>query len=117
MLQAGYVGALATATADTWATEVGVFSHQLPRLITTGRPVPAGTSGGVTLLGAGASATGALLLGLVFWLLQPCRKAYTALPLIAFISGILGILFDSLLGATIQAIYYCPTCDKETERQ
>jgi uncharacterized protein (TIGR00297 family) len=117
VLQAGYVGALATATADTWATEVGVLSRQQPRLVTTGRPVPTGTSGGITLLGTGASATGALLLGLVFWLLQRFRKSYAALPLIAFVSGMTGSLFDSLLGATVQAIYHCPTCDKETERQ
>ncbi len=117
ILQAGYVGALATATADTWATELGVFSPQQPRLLTTGEPVPVGTSGGVTTLGMGASAAGAFFLGLVFWLLQPCRRASSTLPLIAFISGLLGSLFDSLLGATVQAIYYCPACDKETERQ
>jgi uncharacterized membrane protein len=29
---------------------------------------------------------------------------------------LLGSLFDSFLGATVQAIYFCPTCDKETER-
>jgi uncharacterized protein (TIGR00297 family) len=117
ILQAGYVGALATATADTWATEVGVFSRQQPRLLTTGKPVPAGTSGGVTLLGTGASTAGAFFLGLVFWLLQRWRRAYTPLPLIALMSGLLGSLFDSLLGATVQAIYYCSACDKETERQ
>ncbi|HZU02387.1 MAG TPA: DUF92 domain-containing protein [Ktedonobacteraceae bacterium] len=117
ILRAGYIGALATATADTWATEVGVFSRQQPRLLTTGKPVPAGTSGGVTLLGTGASAAGAFFLGLVFWLLQRRCRAYTPLPLIAFMSGLLGSLSDSLLGATVQAIYYCSACDKETERQ
>jgi uncharacterized membrane protein len=28
-----------------------------------------------------------------------------------------GSMLDSLLGATVQAIYYCPACDKETERR
>jgi uncharacterized membrane protein len=28
-----------------------------------------------------------------------------------------GSLFDSLLGATVQAIYFCPKDQKETERQ
>ena len=32
------------------------------------------------------------------------------------LAGWLGALFDSLLGATVQSIYYCPTCQKETER-
>jgi len=30
--------------------------------------------------------------------------------------GLAGSLFDSLLGATTQAIYHCPACQKETER-
>jgi uncharacterized protein (TIGR00297 family) len=49
-LQAGYVGALATATADTWATELGVLSATAPRLITTGKATHPGTSGGITSL-------------------------------------------------------------------
>ena len=31
--------------------------------------------------------------------------------------GVAGSAFDSLLGATVQAIYWCDTCAKETERQ
>lgn len=115
--QAGYVGVLATATADTWATEVGVLSNQQPRLITTGAPVASGTSGGVTLLGMAAASAGALSLGLVFWLLHRCRNVYAPMPLVALVSGLLGSLFDSLLGATVQAMYYCPSCNKETERR
>jgi uncharacterized protein (TIGR00297 family) len=116
-LEAGYVGALATATADTWATEVGVLSPQQPRLITTGKITAAGTSGGVTLIGTGASAAGGLALGSIFWLLKGGRHPYRQLPLIALISGLAGSLFDSLLGATFQAMYYCPECQKETEKR
>ncbi|GCE14324.1 hypothetical protein KTT_41830 [Tengunoibacter tsumagoiensis] len=115
LLEAGYIGALATATADTWGTEVGVLSAQAPRLITTGRPTATGTSGGITLPGTIASAAGAFALGLVFWLLK--RGSSLTLPAIALLSGLFGSLFDSLLGATVQAIYYCPTCAKETERR
>src|SRR5690606_15060125 len=43
----GFVGSLAAATADTWATEVGPVFRQQPRLILSGQPVPAGTSGAV----------------------------------------------------------------------
>jgi uncharacterized protein (TIGR00297 family) len=115
-LQAGFVGALATATADTWATELGVLSAERPRLITTGKPTTPGTSGGITLLGSGAAAMGALALSVVFWLLQRGRRARLSLPCIGLSSGLLGSLVDSFLGASVQAMYYCPACDKETER-
>jgi uncharacterized protein (TIGR00297 family) len=117
LLEAGFTGAFATATADTWATELGVLSPVPPRLITNGKPVPPGTSGGITPLGTGMATLGALALGMVHWILHPSRKAHTALPFIALVSGLAGSLFDSLLGATVQAMYYCPTCDKETERR
>jgi uncharacterized membrane protein len=32
------------------------------------------------------------------------------------LAGLGGSLFDSFLGATVQAIYWCPSCEKETER-
>ena len=117
LLQAGYVGVLATATADTWATEIGVLSSHQPRLITTGERVSPGTSGGVTFLGTGTAALGALILGTVFWILQRCRTSLAFLPLLALVSGLAGSISDSLLGATVQAMYYCPACDKETERR
>lgn len=117
-LESGYVGALATATADTWATELGVLSTQPPRLITTGAITTPGTSGGITLPGTAAAATGALALGLCNWLLRDNkRRSLRSLPFIALISGLAGCLFDSLLGATVEAIYYCPKCEKETERR
>jgi uncharacterized protein (TIGR00297 family) len=117
VLKAGFAGALATANADTWATEIGVLSKQAPRLITTGKPVAPGTSGGITALGTGASMLGALTLGLFFWLCQGLRRSLLSLPLVALLSGIVGSLFDSLLGATVQAMYFCPACQKETEKR
>lgn len=113
--EAGFVGALATANADTWATELGVLSQRPPRLITTGQLTTPGTSGGISRLGASAAAGGALSEGLIYQLLQ--RRTSPLLPIIALISGFAGSLFDSILGATVQAIYYCPHCQKETERR
>ncbi len=60
---------------------------------------------------------GALSLGLFFWLLQRDRNTRATLPLIALSSGLSGSLLDSYLGATVQAMYYCPHCHKETERR
>lgn len=115
-LMHGYVGALATANADTWATETGTLSTRPPHLITNGKVVEPGTSGGITWLGTTASALGATAIGAIFQSLQLQRRISPALPLIALCSGLTGSLFDSLLGATVQAMYYCPTCQKETER-
>ena len=115
LCEAGYIGAFATATADTWATELGTLSTQSPRLITTGKQVASGTSGGITLLGTGVAAIGATGLGLFYALLQ--RQRLFTFSLIGLISGLAGCLFDSLLGATVQAMYYCPVCEKETERR
>ena len=117
-----FLGVMATVTADTWATELGTLSKGAPRLITNGRAVEVGTSGGVSPLGTGVSFAGGLLIGLTAGLLAPVAGLLpwsAALP-VAFIgalSGAAGSLIDSLMGATVQQIYYCDTCAKETERK
>lgn len=119
-----FATALATANADTWATELGVLNRTPPRLITTGRVVEVGTSGGVSLGGTLAALAGAALIAAVAFiclLLDPAlNRLFSLAPLLFFLItffGLLASLFDSLLGATVQAIYYCATCQKETERQ
>ncbi len=120
---AGYVGAIATVTADTWATEVGVLARKRPRMITTGRAVDAGTSGAVSGLGTAATLAGGLFIGLLAALLQLFLGASggqgdaAGLILVGAIGGLVGSLNDSLLGATRQAIYYCDRCNKETEQR
>ena len=111
-------GAMAAVNADTWATELGVLSVSPPRAITTGRRVEVGASGGVTWLGTGSSLAGALLVGLTggLGLMGQGWPAAGALLLAATAGGLVGSLVDSLLGATVQAIYWCETCQKETER-
>lgn len=108
-----FVGLMATVTADTWATELGTLSPRPPRLITTGRVVEVGTSGGVSLLGTAVSLAGGLLIGLLGGLLAD--NAPLLLALIGALSGLVGSLFDSLLGATVQQIFYCDVCQKDTE--
>lgn len=107
----GFVGALAAASADTWATELGLLARRQPRLITTLRPVAAGTSGGVTPEGVAASVGGGLLVGVTWCLLGGGRQGVR----IALLAGLVGSLVDSLLGATVQALYRCLTCGVVTE--
>ena len=109
-----YLGAMATVTADTWATELGTLSRQRPRLITNGQHVPTGTSGGVSPLGTAVSFGGGLFIGLAAALfgLGPLLP----IALAAGLGGLAGSLFDSFLGATVQQIYKCRVCGKETEK-
>jgi uncharacterized protein (TIGR00297 family) len=119
-LWAAFAGAIAAVNADTWATELGVLSRTQPRLITTGRAVEVGASGGVSWAGTGAALAGAALIGVCAGLFNLViggeARQSAALAGIATLAGLLGSLFDSLLGATVQAIYFCPRCGKETER-
>lgn len=119
-LLAAFVGLMATVTADTWATELGVLSPRQPRLITTRQPVPPGTSGGVTLMGTTAAAAGGLLIGITMFLFSWLMLPGGSLPWWMIVAGLLGglggALFDSLLGATVQAIYVYPD-GRETERR
>lgn len=121
---AALAGALATATADTWATEIGVLSKTSPRLITTWRPVPAGTSGGLTLLGTLVATLGSAFIasiavvalsGIDFLTKRQTNLAGVAFFLPVSLAGLFGSLVDSLLGATVQATYYCDFDGKETE--
>ena len=119
-LGVAFAGALAAANADTWATELGVLSQTRPRLVTTGRPVEAGTNGAVSPLGTGAALAGAGFIGLLaaaFSLFQTTLTPALVLFLAASLGGFCGALVDSLLGATIQQIYYCDYCRQETEQR
>jgi uncharacterized protein (TIGR00297 family) len=108
-----FAASLAAVNADTWATELGVLNPAPPRMIIDLRKsVEKGTSGGISLWGTFASLLGsaAIALPAAFFI-----DHWSLFPLILF-AGLAGSLFDSLLGATVQAMYYCPTDQKETEK-
>ncbi|HWP36749.1 MAG TPA: DUF92 domain-containing protein [Gemmatimonadales bacterium] len=104
-------GGLAAAQADTWATEIGAYATRPPRLITTWAPVPAGTSGAVTLLGTVAGTAGAAVTAAILRLTGATGEAAMA----TFAAGVIGMLIDSLAGATVQASYRCPSCGATLE--
>ncbi|MEM4255104.1 MAG: DUF92 domain-containing protein [Candidatus Norongarragalinales archaeon] len=130
-LFAAYTAVIATATADTWATELGVLSKKT-WLITTFRQVKAGLSGAVSVRGLLVSLAGAFFIALAAVLLNVLNNSVELallgplffdqfvgggrfLLLITF-AGFAGSLADSLLGATVQANFYCAKCRAETEK-
>ncbi len=115
-----YLGAVAAVNADTWATELGVFSPSKPVLITRLRTVSHGVSGAVTPLGFLGAGLGALLIGLSGRLAAPSFfHALGMAPALAAITaaGFLASVADSVFGATVQAQYVCSGCGKTTERR
>jgi uncharacterized protein (TIGR00297 family) len=121
-----FVGAVAAITADTWATEVGLTSVEPPHLITTGQPVPPGTSGGVTILGSAAAAGAGMTIGLGTALLVLLESvALYRMPdlsgapylLLAPVAAVAGASADSWLGATVQEVRRCAACGVDTERR
>ena len=95
-----FLAALAAANADTWATEIGSALGGQPRDLRTGRRVEIGTSGAVSLPGILAALAGAAALGLFSGNLHTF--------LIVTLAGFGGALCDSLLGATVQALWRDP---------
>ncbi|MCA0354120.1 MAG: DUF92 domain-containing protein [Chloroflexi bacterium] len=115
------LGATATATADTWATEIGTLSKGRPFMLTTFKQVERGRSGAISGLGMAATSLGALLIGLSAWGLTGLGLGNGQEPQLWFvvaatIGGIAGSLADSLLGATVQQMRWCEHCASETER-
>jgi len=109
-------GALATAAADTWATEVGMALAATPVSLVTGRRVEPGTSGGVSAFGTAAAVGGAFVIAL-------CAVVSFTVPFdvprleAVFVGGVAGALADSLLGATLQSKRWCDVCEAWTERR
>ena len=107
------LGAVAAATADTWATEIGVRLGRRPRSILTLRRQPRGTSGAVSAPGTLGSAAAALAVaGLGGWVVPGLEPG--ALIAIA-LGGLAGSLADSVAGAGFQAVYRCPACGAAPE--
>jgi uncharacterized protein (TIGR00297 family) len=104
--------ALAAASADTWATTIGVWSGRAPKSILDRSAVAPGTSGGVTLPGTAAGVLGALAVGVPVAMAGGGVRAAAAATLL----GAAWMLGDSILGAAVQARFHCPACGLATER-
>lgn len=124
-----FLGVMASVAADTWATEIGGLSRTPPRSVKTGRIVPPGTSGGVSALGLVASLAGGLFIGASAWTLllafpgqaAPDAVASALRPAvwigIGGLTGLIGSLADSWIGATWQQMYRCGACGRDIEQR
>lgn len=93
------LAALAESAADTVSSEIGQVLGGTPRMITTFRRVEPGTDGGLTLAG---TAAGVVAAGLVAVCGALALHLEPALLIVSWAGGVFGLLFDSLLGATVE---------------
>lgn len=108
-----FVVSLAAANADTWATEIGVFSKSNPRLITNFQMVAKGRSGAVSIFGTLGSLMGAFVVAAS--ILSFSSGGWTQVVILT-VSGLLASFVDSILGATLQAQYIDAKTGNWTER-
>lgn len=113
----------ACCCADTLASELGILSKSEPFLITKPwKKVPQGTNGGVTSAGFVWSAIGGALIGFGAFICDTSTsgndfKNYSVLQYLSLmiifgaLTGLVGSVIDSLLGAVMQASYF----DKDTK--
>lgn len=108
---AGFAGAFAAAAADTWGTEIGTRFGGTPVSILTLARIPAGRSGGITLIGTLATVGGAAVAAAT-------ASAVHLAPFIpVIIGGVAGALLDSVVGATLQSLRWCAACRCECEEK
>lgn len=93
-----YVACVATAAADTLASEIGVTGG-VPYMITTLKQVPIGTNGGVTMVGEGVALFGGFVVSLVAFLLGMITLPMAA---VCTLAAFIGTNIDSLVGATLE---------------
>jgi len=101
-----FAAAVAVATSDTWASEIGCLDHRV-RMITTLKPCEAGVNGGFSPNGQLAAAAGGLLIGasaLVASLVMFSTSISDQIVVAGIVAGLgfLGCQIDSILGAVLE---------------
>jgi uncharacterized protein (TIGR00297 family) len=91
--------ALSEAAADTVSSEMGQASSEQARLITSWERVPAGSNGGMTLIGTLAGIIAAALVSLVCVTTGLIPRKWFGISLAAAVAGVIA---DSYLGATLE---------------
>lgn len=108
-----FIISIASANADTWASEIGSLSSKRPILLSTLARVEKGTSGAVSLLGTAAAIAGSALIGIAGILMFELSLQYF---LFFALFGFIGNAVDTLLGGYMQAEYRCSICGERMEK-
>lgn len=113
----------AAANADTWATELGILNKKDPISLRTFKRVEKGTSGAVSLFGTLSAFLGSMLIGvfavlsLSFLNIGELGFEYIQAFQMVTLGGFIGSIIDSILGATVQGVYYSKELEGETEKR
>ncbi|MDN4525382.1 DUF92 domain-containing protein [Fictibacillus fluitans] len=110
-----FIGSLAEASADTWASEIGVLSKGEPYHLLRRTRVERGISGAVSPLGLAAAALGSLLISATGALMFFDGKWIFPVLLFIFLAGFLGNVLDTIIGGTVQLGFRCRICGAEVE--
>ncbi|KAG5188731.1 integral membrane protein DUF92-domain-containing protein [Tribonema minus] len=99
LLRVGYAASLATKLGDTFASEIGKAYGRTTYLITTLRPVPAGTEGAVSLEGTAAGVGGSLIIA---WYAAAIGLMPASAIGVCAVAAFVACNVESVLGATTQ---------------
>lgn len=116
-----YAVSFAEATADTWASEIGVLSKSKPLCILNFKPLEKGTSGGISILGTTFAFLGASFIASIYFIAYIITykdiKQGFIYSILCLLIGFAGSIIDSILGASVQAQYYCEALRINTEKR
>ena len=102
---------ISASCADTLSSEVGQWLGGAPRSIITGKKMPKGVSGGVTMAGFFGAILGAVAVGLCVciddWEVLGNLMCWCKMEIFIAVAGfgVIGTLIDSVLGDLLQAKY------------
>lgn len=108
-----FAAAVASANADTWATEIGTGFGQRPVDLLRWTDVDAGVSGGVTWIGVLGAFFGGLVVALVAYMTAPGIALSTVVWIT--VAALMATFVDSLMGSGFQAQFECTVCGRRTE--
>ncbi|PLT29195.1 DUF92 domain-containing protein [Peribacillus deserti] len=109
-----FLVSIAAANSDTWASELGVLSRSRPVSILNFKSVDKGTSGAVSIFGTFCALMASFFIAFISAFIFEGASISFVLMITGF--GFLGSMYDTLIGALIQAEYKCTVCGLHTEK-